>query len=235
MPAQDEMSLKKIFSYALIGSVAVSALFGILAILMGNFGDMEIRILLTSLTISATSLCGISCGASLEAKRAKILPIAGVALALVSAVLVIAGIWGVFSSQEYWKCTATVVIFAVACAHMSLLLLARLSERYRWSIWAAYGAIFGGAIVLSSMFWGDFDLEWVGRLFGVLAILASAFSITIPIFHRLSREEILLNGRHEEPLLADVECEIAELNVRLNDLEQLRTSLRSRQDENISS
>lgn len=227
MSINDQVSLKKAFLYSLIASVAISALFGIAAILMGNFGEFEIRILVTSLTISAASLCGVSCGAAYEAKRAKMIPIAGVGLAIAAASMIIAAIWGEFSSQEYWKCTATLEIFAIACAHMSLLLLARLAKRFQWAMWGGYFAVFGGAIVLSSLFWGDFELEWTGRLFGVLAILSSAFSIMIPVFHRLCREELTVPESHEENGLNEIEQEIGDLKNRLAELELLKSQLLS--------
>lgn len=234
MPTPENFPFKKYFLYSLIGSVVVSALFGIAAILMGNFGQFEIRILITSLTISGASLCGVSCGAALEAKRAKLISIPGVGLAIISAMMIIAGIWGEFASQEYWKCTATLQIFAVACAHMSLLRLARLSERFQWATWGAYGAVFGGAIVLSSLFWGDFELEWTGRFFGVLAILASAFSIMILIFHRLSREEFTVSNVEPGPTLEAIEQEINQLKLRLAELEHLKIKLCPQENDSLS-
>ena len=112
------LGLKKSFLYALIGSIGLSAVLGIFAMLMGEFGEFEIKVLLTSLTISGASLCGVCCGAALEAKRARLVPTAGMGLALLSAVLIISGLWTESASETYWKTTATITIAAVACSHL---------------------------------------------------------------------------------------------------------------------
>jgi len=57
------MNIRKVFLYLLIASVAVSALIGIAVIIMGDFGEFEIRVLLTMLTITVTSILGLACGA----------------------------------------------------------------------------------------------------------------------------------------------------------------------------
>ena len=62
MNDQQGFPVKKAFLYALIGSVVLSALLGIGAILSGRFGWFEIRILLTTITISVASICGLACG-----------------------------------------------------------------------------------------------------------------------------------------------------------------------------
>ena len=217
-----EIHLKKTFLYLLIGSVSVSALLGILAILIGDFGEFEIRILLTSLTISAASLCGLSSGAALEAKRAPGLPATGIALAILAAMMIMTGIWAEPHSVEFWKTSATLAIFAAACSHMSLLLLARLSPKYAWSFWAACVAVFGVALIITLMIWAEIDGELTFRLLGVAAILDGAITILVPIFHRLSRGDIEQSNDDCGPSPAEIEREIAQLQSRLRQLERSR-------------
>jgi hypothetical protein len=221
-----QLSLKKSFLYVLIGSVAVSALLGILAILIGDFGKFEVRILLTSLTISAASLCGLSCGAALEAQRGQVIPWAGIGLAVVGAVLVISGLWVEPHSDDYWKTAATVSIFAVACSHASLLLLARLAPRFAWSLWTAIALIFAVALLLSGAIWLDLDEEPMFRILGVVAVLDGAFTILVPIFHRLTRGDV--EPEHAPPSLEEIDAEIAELRERLEELERLKRRISDR-------
>ena len=63
------MNIKKLFLYLLIASVAVSSLVGIFVILFGNFGEFEVKVLLTTLTIMVTSILRLACGALLESNR----------------------------------------------------------------------------------------------------------------------------------------------------------------------
>lgn len=222
MHTPQQIPLKKLFLYALIGSVSVSAVLGILVILIGDFGEFEGRILLTSLTISGASLCGLSCGAALDAKRARVLPACGIGLAVLAALMIIAGIWTEAHSEMFWKSTATVAIFAAACSHMALLLLARLSPKYAWSFWAAFGAVYGVALIITVMLWAEVDEEPIFRLLGVAAILDGAITILIPIFHRLSRADIELLPTDIGPTLVEIDGEIAQLQARLDELERLR-------------
>src|SRR5262245_11653507 len=119
--------VKKAFLYALIGSVVLGALLGILTILSGHFGWLEIRVLLTTVTVAGASICGLACGAYLSTKRGTILPLAGIGLTLLAAVMVIAGIWQATLSDGYWQVATSASVFAVACAHLSLLSMARLA------------------------------------------------------------------------------------------------------------
>ncbi len=228
MQSHSQISLKKWFLYALICSVAVSALLGMLAILIGDFGEIEVRVLLTSLTISGASLCGLSSGAALEAKRARGLPVCGIGLAVVAAVIVIFGIWTEVQSDEFWKTTLTIAVFAAACSHMALLLLARLAPRYAWSLWAATAAVFGVAVIVTVMMWAEVHEETMFRFLGVAAILDGAITILIPIFHRLSRGDVEIPASvADAPTLSEIDREISQLRSRLEDLEQLRVKVTS--------
>lgn len=216
-----DISLKKMFLFALIGSVSLSALLGIASILFGDFGDFEVRVLLTSLTISAASLCGLSCGAAFEAKRSTGMSCSGMALAVVSALLICVGIWGKFHSEDYWRFTATVAGFAVACGHMCLLLMARLAAKFEWATWAAYACVFGVALIWSIIMWGEIDDDPIIRIFAVAAILDAAITILIPIFHRLSQGD--LDGIEDDAIDIDrLDREIRQLETRLVKLRQLR-------------
>lgn len=211
----ENLPLKKMFLKSLIASVAVSAFLGILAILIGDFGEFETKILLTTLTISGASLCGLCCGAAIEMRGKQALPLAGIFTALGAAILVMIGIWTETSSEAFWKSTATAGIFAVAFSHLSLLMLARLSEKYAWAMPAAHGLVFAVALLLSGMLWGEWSEEIAFRLIGVAAILDGAITILIPIFHRLSQEDL---PAPIDPSLEEIDREIAQLENRLREL-----------------
>ena len=71
---------------------------------------------------------------------------------------------------------------------LSLLYLARLAKPFQWALIAATVVIVGVASLISlGILVVDVWAEWFIRLLGVLAILDAAFSVLIPVFHRLSR------------------------------------------------
>jgi hypothetical protein len=203
------------FLHSLIASVAVSALLGILAILIGNFGDFEFKILMTTLTISGASLCGLCCGAAIEMRGKQVIPLAGILTAIVAAILTVIGIWAEPNSETFWKSIATAGIFAVAFSHLSLLMLARLSEKYAWAMPAAYGLVLAVAFLLNGLLWEEWTGETLFRLVGVAAILDGAITILIPIFHRLSQDDIPPSA---DPTLEQIDREIAQLEDRLKEL-----------------
>jgi hypothetical protein len=131
--------LRRIFLISLIASVATSALIGIGVILFGDFGEFEVRILMTTLTVTTMSILGLACGAYLETGRGRLMPIAGIALALIAAVMCFLIIWDVLDDNwEFVRSFLTAAMLASACAHLSLLALARLDRRFEWTRTAAH-------------------------------------------------------------------------------------------------
>ena len=65
----NNFNLKRMFLYLLIGSISLSALLGIWAIISGEFGEFQTRILLTTLTVVSFSIFGLACGSFLENPR----------------------------------------------------------------------------------------------------------------------------------------------------------------------
>jgi hypothetical protein len=170
-------------------------------------------------------LCGLCCGAALEAGRARLLPALGIGLALASAVLVTVAIWAEFGSGTYWKTAATATIAAVACSHLSLLLMARLAPRFAWAVWAAHVTVGVVALVLTLLLWGEFDEGPMFRILGVAAILDGAVTVLIPILHRLSRPDIDPHSDSAATRLTDIDQETARLRARLEELERMRQQL----------
>ncbi|MHC4939315.1 MAG: hypothetical protein ACYTHK_10130 [Planctomycetota bacterium] len=197
-------NLKKPFLRALVGSVGLSAVMSIFAILAGDLGWFELRILLTSTTIAVASISGLACGAC--AATGRLLPRAGIAVTVGAALMVIAGVWAEPDSEAYWKLAVCASVYAVACAHVSLLSTARLQDSHRWLLVAARVVIFATATLIGGMLVFEADGEGLFRLLGVGAVVAAALTVLIPILHRLSP--------------ARIDAEIARLRERLARLEE---------------
>lgn len=204
------MRPKRIALWFLIVSVAISALLGIIAILGGNFGWFEVRIVLTTLTISAASICALACGALWEGRGQKILPGVGITAALLAATLLIVAIWFEPSSEHFWKFTFSCGVMAAATAHDSLLSLARLARRFFWARIVGMLAVYSLALLIVLSIYieptGDFGF----RLIGVMSIVVAAITIMTPIFHRLSHGDLSVAagpGEDKAPALwATVTC-----------------------------
>jgi hypothetical protein len=184
------MSPKRIALWFLIISVALSALFGIVVILRGSFGDFEARVLLTTITISAASICALAAGAFWEGRNARTLPGIAVALAIFAALLIIIGIWGRIRGEEYWKFSATIGVLAIATAQACLISLAQLAPRFAWTRTIALLAILFLAALIIFTIYGEVREEGIFKAMGATAILVAALTIMMPIFHRLSRTDL---------------------------------------------
>ncbi len=179
----------------MIISVAISAALGIIAILTGNFGEFEIRIILTTLTISAASICALAGGALWESRNTPALPSICVLLAILAALQLIAGIWLEPSDTLFWKLAASVSVLAVASAQACLVSLAKLARRFNWARVAALGAIFLLAVLIIIVIWFEPRDEGLYRIIGADAIVVAALTIMMPIFHRLSRGDLSVPER----------------------------------------
>mgnify|MGYP000105992426 CR=1 FL=1 len=211
------LNLKKFFLYLLIASVAVSALLGIGVILLGDFGEFETKILLTTLTVTCTSILGLACGAYLETKRGKILPLAGIVCAVFSALLWIYLVWQNIVREEYFVRTLfSVTILAVSCSLVSLLSLARLDRKFIWSRYAVHISVWSLTAVLLYFSWSQFNVisDLISRTMGVLSIIVAALTVVTPVFHWLSRQKSE----------AEIDDEIARLKMRIEELESQKLS-----------
>lgn len=226
----ENLNLKKTFLYTLIASIAFSALLGIWAILSGDFGEFQAKVLGTTLTIVGTSLLGLACGAFLESPRSaekplKIIPIAGIILAFVASINVLIMIW--VQIDNVWKVAAVSGIFAFSLAQLSLLSLANLSVRFEWVTMAAYLVILSLAAINSILIIVEPSSEsnFVMRLIGVLAVIDASITVVIPILHRLSRTDFA--DRRTE--IGKINTEIERLKDELNRLEAQREQILNRE------
>lgn len=213
------MDLRRLFLHLLIGSVSLSALIGIGVLLFGNFGNFEVRVMMTTLTVTVTSILGLACGAYLETGRGRIMPLTGIALSIAAALMTFLIIWNVFDRYEsFIKATATVTLLALCCSHLSLLSLARLDKRFAWSRIAAFVFVWLLAVILLYLMWvepeGDSDI--VFRVIGILSILIAAVTITTPVFHKLSSSD-------DEA--AEIDAEIEKLRAKIEELELRKAEL----------
>lgn len=220
-----KLNFKKLFLYLLIASVAFSAIIGIFVILFGNFGELETRILMTASTVTITSILGLACGAYLETGRGKILPVCGIVLSIISAIVWIILIWQSYENQNRYfaQTLMTTTVFAAACSLLSLLSLARLDKRFRWSRYLAHIAVWIFSAVLFYLIWfeKDFAGEWIPRTLGVLSIVIASLTIVMPVFHRLNQHA---------PKAEEIDAEIERLKARITELETQRGELKENEN-----
>jgi hypothetical protein len=171
--------------------LSVTALVAIAILASGReFGDTEVKILTTSLTISAASICALSCAAFLEKRGSLGIGMTGVLLAAATAVLVIVAIWQSDLQQTYVKTTMSCAVLAIGFAHGCLLALADLERRFRWVQFVAAASIVVLAALIVLAVWGSFDDEPFWRFVAVVAVLVALETLAIPILTRLRKGDV---------------------------------------------
>ena len=211
--------MRRLFLYLLLGSVGLSALLGIGVILFGDFGELELRVLFTTLTITVMSIFGLACGAYIESGHGRYLPWTGIVLSISSGLMCFLIIWDVLDDSEIFiKSFVTATILAAACSHLSLLSLARLDRRFSWIRIATLACVLLLVVILLYILWfepaGDGDLVY--RMLGVLGILLASITVLTPILHRLSSPDRNIDT---------IDKEIDRLKKKLGELEAEREQI----------
>jgi hypothetical protein len=167
---------------AIVVSLVLAAILGIVALLSGEFGETQNKILFTTLTVAAfgtTALCHLA----VVARAVRFVGFAGLAASAGAALCSFVLIWGDWSGYEWqapWvKALSVLAILAISLAQANLLLL--LAARPQLLIGVALGVTLVAIAVVAVMYtipiltdyeipgMNDADTYW--RWLGVAAIL----------------------------------------------------------------
>lgn len=204
---------KKLCLVSLIGFLTLSALIAVVSLLSGKLDDTQIKVILTTLCISGTSICAMSCSAFIEKRGMPVIGSGGIILVALAAIMVISGIWLEIGKEEYWKVAFTLVAIAVAISHALLLHIPSLKSGFKWIQTALAISVSILALQIIFAVWIEIDDEWYYRLIGVVGVIVVLFTLIVPICLRLSQS---------------VSSEIAELKLYLEQKDIYRDDSGSR-------
>jgi hypothetical protein len=175
---------------ALLGSIAISALMGIWAILGGDFDELAMKVLGTSLAISGTCVLGIAALSAWHLAAAKVVSRGGVATSIAALALFIPGIWIEVDADEFWQLTASFALLALGAAHGALLAHTRLAPRFGWARPAATTLAGLLACLLLALLWDVADGgDGLEQAIAIASILVCAATLAVVVFHFMSRVE----------------------------------------------
>jgi hypothetical protein len=183
----DYGEIRKISLKVFIGFLGLTALIAIITLLSGKFRWFQWRVLGTSLTITAASVCAMSCAAFIEKKKQVLLGMTGIVLCVSAAILLIAGMWTAVENEICLKITITLGVFGAGFAHAFLLFLPELGDRYKWVQPASSVSIGILALLIVVFVWGEFDNDLYFRILAAVAIIVSLETIVIPILMKLRK------------------------------------------------
>ena len=180
----DGKALRRTLLWSFIGFLGLSALLAISAVLGSDFGALHARVLATSGTISAASVCALACAAFRERERGRMLGTVGIALAGIAAAALLLMIWAE-GGRDQERFTIVLVVWAAATAHAELLWLPRLRPNHRWAQVALVGAIGLLTLLLTLIIAADADGEAMVRLTIVVAIVVALLTLVVPLLWKI--------------------------------------------------
>ena len=187
----DYAEIRRLLLKVFIGCLSLTALLAIVSVLSGKSGETQIKVLATTFSICAGSICAMPCAGFLERKGAKGIGFTGLIATAVAVLLAIGGVWGQIPGlarwiiTAYWKTTATVGVVAVALAYGCLLRLPTLAARYRWT--QTVSSILIGLLAVQILvgLWGEIKEDGYYRVMAANSILVVLLSLVIPICTKL--------------------------------------------------
>jgi len=189
--------VRRVAVTALVASLVVSGLLGIIALLVDEFGSLQFKVLMSSLTISAASILALSSGAALERGNRRFAQ-SGIAVTVLAAFLILVALWFEIGNDMFLRTLVSIGTLAVALSHGNLLALARLAGRYEWIRVTAYFTVTTLTAALIALYWTEYNEQWFFRLLGILSICVTVLTVLVPIFHKLSAGELRATGPRPE-------------------------------------
>ncbi|MBI2039077.1 MAG: hypothetical protein HYT22_02265 [Candidatus Niyogibacteria bacterium] len=189
------MEPKRGLLWAGIGALSLSALGAIFIFLFGKFGELEVRLLLTALTIGWYSMCA-SATFGFHEKDLGFITVIGVVISVVGAFTALHEIW--FPSWDFWGDDLRAVFFflvvSFSIAHSALLLKMQFGSGSRWVsginittmvvVWCIAGML---TWLIFSDNWLDFS-EFFFRLLASLVVLDLLGTILAPTVKKLTAQ-----------------------------------------------
>ena len=170
---------------ALIVALVVSALVGIYIFLLGDFGDIENKILLTTGSLAVFSLLGLCSALVYHNKKLRLLSVLGMSFSLLGFIFSLDIVWQFPQSKGIAETFMMLTILSFSIAHTSLLLMLKIKyPMVRYSLYSTIFFIVMVAIMLSYVVIFHYDEDGLFfRLLGVFAILDVLGSIITPLIH----------------------------------------------------
>ena len=185
-----ESDWKKPFLISLIGSLCISAFIGVIIFLIGNFGELEMRILGTTISIGIFSLIGLFFANLCEKNKVLLFSSTGLIFTILGFLINVLFIWDLLDDEIYWKSMLIFIIITLSALHAALIMLLKSNNLVNTSIMATLLMIGLVAIFLISLVILDGDVSaFVFRILGAIAILDGLGTIVTPLLKRFTKLE----------------------------------------------
>lgn len=173
----------------LVSCLVASAVIGITIVLIGDFGDVQIKILATVGVLAGLSIISLPSLFNLEKSRYKLIAILGFLISISFFVLILLIIWGGqnFGNEIFGKSIFTNGIIAFAINHILLIFIVQPKRKILWICQKATTLIICAvALLILAGIWTEDMPETIFRILVTLAILDVLGTISLPILSRIN-------------------------------------------------
>ncbi len=183
--------LRKLVIYLVIGSFSIAALMGIVALLGGDFGDTQAKVLLTTVIVGVESIA-VLCYLAVAGRPSAIVGILGGLVSLVPFGLALWLTWSEgdgLDNSNLWEIFGVTVTIAASLAQACLLLALADRKKLGWMLIGTLVtiAIVAGMITLAILDGADLgDDFW--RIFGIVAILDVLGTVVLAAMKAFGRD-----------------------------------------------
>ena len=174
-----------------VGSLLVAGVAACVALLSGDFGDVELKIIATSAMLALVSAT-VGSGLAVRPRR-PLLGLATAGLSLVAFVATTAGMWLDVDGEWFWRATGVAAIGALDGAHASFVLSRRRSDDTPGVVTATRVAVVASAVSAAMGIYpligpgpDDLDAEGYAQVLGVVLVIQLVATAVAPLLRRLA-------------------------------------------------
>ncbi len=171
-------------------SVVINAVLGIWALLSGDFGETEGKILGTSFLVSAAMLSVLINAPAIRRQALWPVPAIGAVAGASGFALFIALVWSEAEADYWFKTAGSLLVIAAAATLAASLALLSVPHGFRWLRLVGYILISVLAVTVIFGLWNEPDNEWYARLIGVEGVLVAAFTLLMPVLSRFTSPRV---------------------------------------------
>lgn len=174
---------------------------GVWALLAGDFGQTQGKVLATSFCVSGAMLGVLVNGPALARRVLWPVPVIAAATAATGFSLVTAMIWIDFDQDGWWKSLVTLFVVAAGATLVGLLALLPLQPAYE-PLRLVHHLVTGLLVATSIVaVWAEFDADWIARVIGVESVVVAALTLAVPAIARFLPPEVAAVDRADESIV----------------------------------
>ena len=190
-------NIRKTFLFTMIGALIISAIAGIFILLSGNFGSLETRILLTTLSVAGYSIAGMICAALHETNKG-ILAKSGIVITIIAFLFYMWVIWYDHSHRYHFTLEFLITLFFLTASFAHACLMCMIKNTNKIVRIAVMATLIFIVILTSMILMMVWDNLWILRsltredfflrLMGVVAICTALGTICSPILSKITKQ-----------------------------------------------